>query len=97
MQVIDFAKLTYRRLNVVMADMGMTDFNNLSFPTILERLDLSSNRVTEERFLVQQPSDKIDFSGKIQELRQRGKIVDIIGPTKISAQYAYLLLDIRRD
>ncbi|MBU0723323.1 MAG: hypothetical protein ABIH87_01135 [bacterium] len=67
-----------------MADMGMTDFNNLSFPTILERLDLSSNRVTEERFLVQQPSDKIDFSGKIQELRQRGKIVDIIGPTKIS-------------
>lgn len=50
MQIIDFAKLNYQRLYVTMADMGMADFNNLPFPTILERLDLSSDRVTEEWF-----------------------------------------------
>lgn len=33
----------------------------------------------------QQPGGKIDLSGRIQALRQRKKIVDAIGPTKISS------------
>ncbi|MBU1992369.1 hypothetical protein KKG51_01560 [Patescibacteria group bacterium] len=85
MQIIDFTKLNYQRLHVAMADTGVTNFNNLSFPTILERLDLSSNRITEEWFPVQQTGGKIDLSGSIQEIRQRKEIVDAIGPTKISS------------
>jgi len=85
MQLIDFAKLNYHCLNVTMADMGMTDFNNLPFPVVIERLNLGSDRVTEERFPTQQPIDKIDLSGGIQTLRQQRKIVDAVGPTKISS------------
>lgn len=85
MQIIDFAKLNCQRLNVAMVDMGMADFNNLPFPKILERLDLSSYRITEEWFPARQPSGKIDLSGRIQALRQQNKIVDAIGPTKISS------------
>ena len=85
MQLIDFAKLNRQCLNVTMADMGMADFNNLPFPVVLEQLDLGSNRVTEEYFPTQQPANKIDLSGSIQTIRQQRKIVDAIGPTKISS------------
>ena len=85
MQLIDFAKLNHQCLSATMADMGMADFINLSFPVVLERLGLGSNRVTEEHFPIQQPSDKIDLSGSIQVFRQRKEIVDAIGPTKISS------------
>jgi len=85
MQLIDFAKLNRQCLNVTMADMGMADFNNLPFPVVLEQLDLGSNRVTEEYFPTQQPANKIDLSGSIQTLKQQRKIVDAIGPTKISS------------
>ena len=85
MQLIDFAKLNRQCLNVTMADMGMADFNNLPFPVVLEQLDLGSNRVTEEYFPTQQPANKIDLSGSIQTIRQQRKIVDVIGPTKISS------------
>ncbi|MFH1656540.1 MAG: hypothetical protein ABH956_02065 [Candidatus Nealsonbacteria bacterium] len=70
-----------------MTDMGMADFNNLPFPVILEQLDLSSNRVTEEYFPTQQPAGKIDLSETIQMLRQQKKIVDVIGSTKISSNF----------
>ena len=85
MQLIDFAKLNHQCLNVTMADMGMADFNDLPFPVVLEQLDLGSNRVTEEYFPTQQPANKIDLSGSIQTIRQQRKIVDAIGPTKISS------------
>jgi len=85
MQLIDFAKLNHQCLNVTMADMGMADFNDLPFPVVLEQLDLGSNRVTEEYFPTQQPANKIDLSGSIQTIRQQRKIVDVIGPTKISS------------
>jgi len=85
MQIIDFAKLNRQCLNVTMADVGMVDFNNLPFPVILERLNLGSDRATEEWFPTQQATDKIDLSGSIQTLRQQRKIVDAIGPTKISS------------
>lgn len=86
MQLIDFAKLNRQCLNVTIADMGMADFNDLPFPVILERLDLGSNRVTEECFPTQQSiGGKIDLSGSIQSLRQQRKIADAIGPTKISS------------
>lgn len=85
MQLIDFTKLNYQRLNATMIDMGMADFSNLPFPTILERLDLGSNRATEEYFFTPHPSiGKIDLSQNIQTLKQQGKIVDTIGPVKIS-------------
>jgi len=85
MQLIDFAKLNHQCLNVTMADIGIADFNDLPFPVVLEQLDLGSNRVTEEYFPTQQPAGKIDISGSIQTLRQQRKIVDAIGPTKISS------------
>lgn len=85
MQLIDFAKLNYQRLNATMIDMGMADFNNLPFPIILERLDLGSNRATEEHFFTQPSTGKIDLSRSIQTLRQCGRIVDTIGPVKISS------------
>lgn len=83
MQLIDFARLNHQRLNVTMADMGMVDCYNQLFPVILKRLDLGSNRSTEECFPAQQPAGKIDLSGNIQALRQQRKIVDAIGPTKL--------------
>jgi len=85
MQLVDFARLNRQRLDATMADMGMADFNNLPFPVILERLDLSSNRVTEEYFPTQQPVGKINLSGSVQSLSQQRKIVEAIGPTKISS------------
>ena len=85
MQLIDFAKLNRQCLDVTMADMGMADFNDLPFPVVLEQLDLGSNRVTEECFPTQQSGGKIDLSGSIQTLKQQRKIVDAIGPTKISS------------
>jgi hypothetical protein len=85
MQLIDFAKLNHQCLKVTMADMGMADFNNLPFPVILERLDLGSNRDTKEYFPAQQSTGKIDLSNSIQALKQQRKIVDTIGPTKISS------------
>lgn len=85
MQLIDFSKLNHQCLNATMADMGMTDFNNLPFPVILEQLNLGSNRVMEEYFPTQQPAGKINLSETIQALRQQRKIVDTIGPIKISS------------
>jgi hypothetical protein len=84
MQLIDFARLNYQRLNATIADMGMADFNNLPFPVILKKLDLGSERDTKEYFPIQQPSGKIDLSGSIQILKQQRKIVEAIGSTKIS-------------
>lgn len=83
MQIIDFLKLDSQRLNTTMAEMGMADFNNLPFPAILERLEMQSDRKTEENFPPQQLSGKIDLSADIQQLRQDKKVVDAIGPTKI--------------
>ena len=82
MHLIDFAKLNNHHC-LTMTEMGMEDFKDLPFLTILERLDLGSNRATEEYFPTQQPGDKIDLSDNIQTLKQQEKVVDVIGPTKI--------------
>lgn len=85
MQLVDFAKLNHLCLNATMTDMGMADLKNLPFPIILDRLGLGSNRLTREHFPTQQRTGKIDISEGIQALKQQKKIVDIIGPTKISS------------
>jgi len=84
MQIIDFLRLDYRRLNTSMGEMGMVDFSNLPFLTIVEQLRLGSARLTEESFPVQQCLGKINLSENIQQLRKDKKVADVIGPTKIS-------------
>jgi len=83
MQIIDFLKLDSQRLNTTMAELGMADFNNLPFPAILERLEMQSDRKTEDNFPSQLLSKKIDLLADIQQLRQAKKVVDAFGPTKI--------------
>lgn len=83
MQIIDFSKLDPQRLNTTMSEMGMADFNNLPFATILEQLGIWSDRKTEENFPPQQLSGKTNLSVDIQQLRQDKKVVDTIGPIKI--------------
>lgn len=83
MQIIDFQKLDCQRLNATMAEIGITDFSNLSFLNLLERLGMGSNRLTEESFPIQQCLGKINLLESIQQLRDNNKVADVIGPTKI--------------
>lgn len=85
MLLIDFAKLNAGCLGTTLADRGMTDLNHLSFPTILEKLQLGSNRDPTEYFPTTPPNDRIDFSSKLIALKQQKAILDIIGPAKIAA------------
>ena len=85
MLLIDFTKLNTQRLMATMAEMGITDFSNLPFLTIIEQLDLGSNKVVEEYFSPQYLGSKIDLSKTIQLLKHQKKIVDTIGPIKISS------------
>lgn len=84
MQIIDFLKLDCQRLNATMTEIGMADFSNLPFPTLVERLGMGSNRLTEESFPIQQCLGKINLSESIQQLRKDKKVTDVIGPTKIA-------------
>lgn len=84
MQIIDFLKLDCQRLNATMTEIGMADFSNLPFLTLVERLGMDSDRLTKESFPIQQCIGKINLSESIQHLRKDGKVADIIGPTKIS-------------
>jgi hypothetical protein len=84
MQLVDFAKLNRQCLNITMADMGVADFEDLPLTVLLERLNLGSDRNTKEHFPVQQLVNKVDLSGSLQALKQQRKIVDTIGPIKIS-------------
>lgn len=84
MQIIDFLKLDCQCLNMTMAEIGMADFNNLPFLTLVEQLRLCSDRLTEESFPTQQCLGKINLSGSIQQLYSDKKVADVIGPTKIS-------------
>lgn len=84
MLLIDFAKLNHQRLNMTMADLGITDFSNLPFTAILERLELGSSRIVEEFFPSQPDLGKVDLSPMIHFLLRNKKITDVIGSTKIS-------------
>jgi len=83
MQIIDFLKLDCQRLNATMAEIGIIDFNNLSFLTLVERLGMGSDRLTEENFPIKQCLGKINLSESIQQLRKDKEVADVIGPTKI--------------
>jgi len=84
MQIIDFLKLDCQRLNMSMNEIGMADFSNLPFLTLVEQLGLCSDRMTEENFPIQQCLGKINLSESIQRLHKDKKVADVIGPTKIS-------------
>lgn len=84
MQIIDFLKLDCQRLNATMTEIGMADFSNLPFLTLVERLGIGSDRLTEESFPIQQCLGKINLSESIQQLRKDKKVADVIGPTKIA-------------
>lgn len=84
MQIIDFLKLDCQRLNATMTEIGMADFSNLPFLTLVERLGMGSDRLTEESFPIQQCLGKINLSESIQQLHKDKEVADVIGPTKIS-------------
>jgi len=84
MQIIDFLKLDCQRLNVSIGEIGMADFSNLPFLTLVDQLRLCSDRLTEENFPIQQHLRKINLSDSIQQLHKDRKVADVIGPTKIS-------------
>ena len=82
MLLIDFAKLNCQCLNTTMAEKGLVDFDNLSLLTVLDQLSLGSNKIVREYFPVQQESKNTNLSVNVKILRQKRKIVDVMGSLK---------------
>lgn len=84
MFVIDLNKLNSERLNATLAEIGITELNNLTLSDILDHLQLSSEVATiTEHFPNQEYGGRVDLSASIQELRTSHLIADVIGPTNV--------------
>ncbi|MBU4010419.1 MAG: hypothetical protein KJ882_06605 [Proteobacteria bacterium] len=86
MLIVDFKKLGCEYADVKIAEIGMTNLNNLSFLDIIERLGLASDAVVMEKFPVQKKAPHINISVNIQKLRQAEKIIDAIGSPKLTKE-----------
>lgn len=83
MLLIDFTKLDPQYLGINMVDLGMADFKNLPFPTIIQKLGLESDKDAEEYFPTPPALENVNIATALQKLREQKKIVDVIGPSKI--------------